>query len=71
MPDLNPSLVVFLSVFGAGFAVVLGCAMHVFFIGYPDNPYPSLSDLQREYMREVRMRNQIAMGGYAWNAHRG
>lgn len=66
MGNLNPSLVVFISIVAAGFAVVLGFAAHVLFIGYPETAFPSMSDFQREYMREVRMRNQIAMSGYAW-----
>jgi hypothetical protein len=60
--DLNAPLVVFLVILGAGAAIVIGCAVHrLYFTSKADseNNFPSPSKEQGDYMRQLRVRNQM------------
>jgi len=58
MSDLNPALIVFLIILGAGMMVMIGYAVHRLFGYYnPAAGDQTASDAQQEHMRNVRMRN--------------
>ena len=60
---LNAPLVVFLVILGAGFTVVMGFAInrlyHLADRDLEENQFDRPSDSQRNYMRQVRLRNQM------------
>ena len=62
MVYLSPFVVLVIGIVSGSGAIVLGYSMHRLFIGFPEIvPFPPTPDSQREYMRDVRLRNQANM----------